>query len=83
MSEKYLIEYEALTYNMPACKNFEFLEHTFDVNPVTPETEKVIVPDKEPLKVNYAFLSCCVNDENGNKVFMNGKKKNGFGLLGC
>ena len=80
MSEKYLIKYEALTYNMPACKNFEFLEHTFAVNPVTPETEKVIVPDKEPLKVNYAFLSCCVNDENGNKVFITAKNKTALEL---
>lgn len=75
MDEKFFVDYEALVYNMPACKGFEFLDHVFVVNNVTTEIEKIIKPDKEPLTMNFAFLNCVVNDEKGNNVFITVKNK--------
>lgn len=44
---RYLVDYEALVYNMPECTGFKFLEHKFIVNPITAEDEKNIVPNSK------------------------------------
>ena len=81
MEKKYIVNYEALVYNMPACENLEILEHVFVTNLVTKEMENLIAPHKELLKANHTFCSCCVNDENNNNVYITVKNKKSLELL--
>ena len=76
MSGKYYLEYEALVYNMPACKELECFEHVFVTNMVTNELGKFILPEKDMmLAMNQVFLFCCTRDENNNNVYITLKNK--------
>ena len=75
MSTKYMINYEALVYNMPECGDFEILGHIFIPHPVTPEIEKIIMPDNDILKGNHALLSCCQQYADGHFSFLTVKNK--------
>lgn len=75
MPTKLLITYEALTYNMPECGEFEFLGHKFISNPVTPEVEQLIVPEKDILKANFGLQSCCLPYNDGHVSFVTAKNK--------
>ena len=65
MTTTYFINYEALSYNMPECNDFEFLNHKFIANLVTQEIQNIIVPQNDILKANFTFQSCCLPYHDG------------------
>lgn len=67
---KYLIDYEALAYNMPECGNFEFLDHKFIANPISTEEKKSLVAGDDILKANFAFLNCCLTYDDGHTSYV-------------
>ena len=57
---KYFVNYEALVLNLPLRTDLELLDHKFLVNSLSSEDEKrLLVFDKDTLKFNYLFMSCC------------------------
>lgn len=72
---KYLVDYEALVYNMPECNNFEFLDHRFVAHPVMAEDEKFIVPDNDILKANFFFQSCCLTYSDNHSSYITAQNK--------
>ena len=75
MVMKYLIDYEALVYNMPECTDFVFLDHEFIAHPVTAGDEEKIIPDNDILKANFAFQSCCLTYINGHTSYITVRNK--------
>ncbi len=67
---KYLIDYEALVYNMPECGDFEFLDHKFIANPISTEDRKSLIPGDDILKANFAFLNCCLTYDDGHTSYI-------------
>lgn len=65
MTVDFLIEYEALVYNLPIIKNFSFLNHMFTINNVDNDTIGRVGVDKDFVDFNYNFIRCCYskNDE--------------------
>lgn len=72
---KYLIDYEALVYNMPECEGFEFLNHKFFINYLNVQDEKTIIPDDNILKANFMFRNCCLTYQDGHTSFITARNK--------
>ena len=75
MSNQYIVNYEALVYNFPETKDFEFLGHLFVSNNLTEEITQIISPHEDILKSNFGFKSCCMTYEDGHSSYITAKNK--------
>ena len=70
MSNKYIIKYEVLVYNLPELNNFVFLEHEFITNMLDETNANEFDSVNLFLNNNTIFASCCFQYGDGHQSYI-------------